>query len=304
LGYISQFDHNTRHIDGTKNEVAGVLTRAFLSTVKLSHEVDLTVMAVKQPQFGCPGVKRSPTTCAGTIICYFLTTSPQSFLPLDASRCVSISSGILPSWDLSATKSHRSKFLLAWHEFDVSPGTSYCRNAQFSDVKRGLAGPLHSCNGYTHLLTCVYQYTHWAKRSSLANVRRTQASSRLVTIFEILLTFTTDRDVRFGSALFQTLLTFLGCTRMQMTAESPAADDTLECFHRQLKTDRPTAEEPANSSGSLPLTLLSIRAALNLDLDRSTAELVFDTAIRLPGEMLVGVGSMTTRRGPRTRSLS
>ncbi|BHF74823.1 hypothetical protein SprV_0501791100 [Sparganum proliferum] len=60
----------------------------------------------------------------------------------------------------------------------------------------------------------------------------------------------------------------------------------VERFHRQLKTSLRAVEDPGNWSDNLPLALLGIRAALKSDLGCSTAELVFGTTLRLPGEMV------------------
>nr|VZI47936.1 unnamed protein product [Spirometra erinaceieuropaei] len=99
-------------------------------------------------------------------------------------------------------------------------------------------------------------------------------------------TVTTDRGAQFESALFQTLLNFLGCTRIRMIAYHLAANGMVERFHRQLKTALRAVEDPGNWSDNLPLALLGIRAALKSDLGCSAAELVFGTTLRLPGEMV------------------
>ncbi|BHF71773.1 hypothetical protein SprV_0401483300 [Sparganum proliferum] len=55
LDYISQFTTDIRHIDGTKNDVADILSRPSLSSLQLSHGTDLCAMAAEQPRVGCPG---------------------------------------------------------------------------------------------------------------------------------------------------------------------------------------------------------------------------------------------------------
>ncbi|BHF67414.1 hypothetical protein SprV_0301044000 [Sparganum proliferum] len=60
----------------------------------------------------------------------------------------------------------------------------------------------------------------------------------------------------------------------------------VERFHRQLKTALRAVEDPGNWSDNPPLALCGIRAALKSDLGCSTAELVFGTTLRLPGEMV------------------
>ncbi|BHF63888.1 hypothetical protein SprV_0200688300 [Sparganum proliferum] len=170
------------------------------------------------------------------------------------------------------------------------PGTFPNPDARFSHVHLDVVGPLPPSNGFTHLLTCVDRYTRWAEASPLPN---TQAEtivkafvSRWVAMFGAPSTVTTDRGAQFESALFQTLLNFLGCTRIRTTAYHPAANGMVERFHRQLKTALRAVEDPGNWSDNLPLALLGIRAALKSDLGCSAAELVFGTTLRLPGEMI------------------
>nr|VZI00041.1 unnamed protein product [Spirometra erinaceieuropaei] len=110
--------------------------------------------------------------------------------------------------------------------------------------------------------------------------------SRWVAMFGVPSTVSTDRDAQFESALFQTLLSFFGCTRIRTTAYHPAANGMVERFHRQLKTVLRAVEHLGNWSDNLSLALLGIRVALKSDLDCSAVELVFGTTLRLPGEMV------------------
>nr|VZI40174.1 unnamed protein product [Spirometra erinaceieuropaei] len=153
-----------------------------------------------------------------------------------------------------------------------------------------VAGPMSPSNGFTHLLTCVDRYTRWAEAIPLPNVHAETILkafvSRWVAVFGAPSTVTTDRGAQFESALFQTLLNFLGCTRIRTTAYHPAANGMVERFHRRLKTDLRAKEGPGNWSDNLPFALLGIRAALKSDLGCRTAELVFGTTLRLPGEIV------------------
>nr|VZI44160.1 unnamed protein product [Spirometra erinaceieuropaei] len=97
LDYISQFTTDIRHIDGTKNEVADMLFRPSLSSLRLSHGIDLCAMAAEQQRVGFPGdesvsglqLKDVPvTTCTGTILCNFSTFSPCPFVPASMRRVV------------------------------------------------------------------------------------------------------------------------------------------------------------------------------------------------------------------------
>nr|VZI45326.1 unnamed protein product [Spirometra erinaceieuropaei] len=170
------------------------------------------------------------------------------------------------------------------------PGTFPSPDARFSHVHLDVLGPLPPSNGFTHLLTCVDRYTRWTEAIPLPNVQAETIAkvfvSRWVAMFGAPSTVTTDRGAQFESTLFQTLLNFLGCTRIRTTTYHPPADGMVERFHRQPKTALRAVEDPGNWSDNLPLALLGIRAALKSDLGCSAAALVFGTTLRLPGEMV------------------
>ncbi|BHF66484.1 hypothetical protein SprV_0200950100 [Sparganum proliferum] len=97
LDYISQFTTDIRHIDGTKNEVADMLSRPSLSSLQLSHGIDLCAMAAEQQRVGCPGdepvsgllLKDVPlTTGSGTILCDVSTTFHRPFVPASMRQAV------------------------------------------------------------------------------------------------------------------------------------------------------------------------------------------------------------------------
>ncbi|BHF73749.1 hypothetical protein SprV_0401683200 [Sparganum proliferum] len=321
LNYISQFTTDIRHIDGTKNEVADMLSRPSLSSLQLSHGIDLCAMAAEQQRVGCPGdesvsgllLKDVPlTTGSGTTLCDVSTPFHRPLVPPSMRQAVFQTlhglshPGIRASQKLLAERSvwpGMNKDVKAWARSCLScqrnkvqrynkspPGTFPSPDARFSHVHRDVVGHLPPSNGFTQLLTCVDRYTRWAEAIPLPNTRAETILkafvSRWVAMFGAPSTVTTDRDAQFESALFQTLLNFLGCTRIRTAAHHPAANGMVERFHRQLKTVLRAVEDPGNWSDNLPLALLGIRAALKSDLGCSAAELVFGTTLRLPGEMI------------------
>ncbi|BHF78292.1 hypothetical protein SprV_0602140500 [Sparganum proliferum] len=277
LDYISQFTTDIRQIDGPKNEVADMLSRPSLSSLQLSHGIDLCAMAAEQQRVGCPGdesvsglqLKDVPlTTGSGTILCDVSAPFHRPFVPASMRRAV-----FQTLHGLSHPRIRASQKLLAE-----------------SHVHLDVVGPLPPSNGFTYLLTCVDRYTRWAEDIPLPNVQAETIVkafvSRWVAMFGAPSTVTTDRGAKFESALFQTLLNFIGCTRIRTTAYHPAANGMVERFHRKLKTALRAVEDPGNWSDNLPLALLGIRATLKSDLGCSAAELVFGTTLRLPGEMI------------------
>ncbi|BHF59835.1 hypothetical protein SprV_0100279600 [Sparganum proliferum] len=159
-------------------------------------------------------------------------------------------------------------------------------DARFSHVHLDIVGLLPLSNGCSYLLTCVDRLTRWPEVIPLPDVAAptvVKASlSRWVAIFSAPSTITTDRSAQFESNLFQSLLSFLGCTCIRTTAYNLAANGMVERFHRQLKVSLRAADDPENWTDNLPLVLLGIRSFFKSDLDCSAAELVFGATVRLP----------------------
>ncbi|BHF83327.1 hypothetical protein SprV_0802646900 [Sparganum proliferum] len=193
----------------------------------------------------------------------------------------------LKAWTRACITCQRSKI----QRHNKAPiGTFPGPGARFSHVHLDIVGPLPLSNGCSYLFTCVDRFTRWPEAIPLpdhtAPTVVKAVLSRWVAIFGAPSTITTDRGAQFESNLFQSLLSFLGCTRIQTTAYHPTANGMVERFHRQLKASLRAAADPENWTDHLPLVLLGIHSALKPDLDCSAAELVFGATVRPPGEMI------------------
>ncbi|BHF66795.1 hypothetical protein SprV_0200981700 [Sparganum proliferum] len=128
--------------------------------------------------------------------------------------------------------------------------TSYFQLAFFFAYITDTVGPLPLLNGCSYLLTCVGRFTRRPEAIPLPDVAAPTVVkaflSRWVAIFGALSTTTTDRGAQIESNLFQSLPSFLGCTRIRITAYHSAANMMIEQFHRQLKAFLCAAEDPEN----------------------------------------------------------
>ena len=77
----------------------------------------------------------------------------------------------------------------------------------------------------------------------------------------------------------------LGCKRIHTTSYHPISNGIIERFHRQLKASLKSYLDSTNWTSILPIVLLGIRTSLKEDLHCTTAELVYGTTLRLPGEL-------------------
>ena len=73
------------------------------------------------------------------------------------------------------------------------------------------------------------------------------------------------------------------CSRT--TAYHLQANGMVERFHCQLKAALKAQDNPNALMETLPLILLGIHTALKEDFNSTTAEMVFGTTLRLPGEI-------------------
>ena len=79
-------------------------------------------------------------------------------------------------------------------------------------------------------------------------------------------------------------MTLLGTQRIRTTAYHPIANGLVERFHHQLKAALKCSQDPTHWTKALPVVLLGIRTTLKQDLKCTTAEMVYGTTLRLPGE--------------------
>ncbi|BHF65278.1 Era Like 12S Mitochondrial RRNA Chaperone 1 [Sparganum proliferum] len=273
LDYISHFTSDIRHIDGSRNEVADALSRPSIAHLQLSPGIDLAEMAAEQRRVGSPcdgdvsglQLQELPlTTGNGTILCGVSTPSHRPFVPPSLRRKVFSSLHNLSHPGSRATdKLVSDRFVWPGMHKDLKAWTRACLGCQRNKVTTAI--PLPDVAAPTVVKAFL---------------------SRWVAIFGAPSTITTDRGAQFESNVFQSLLSFLGCTRIRTTAYHPAVNGMVERFHRQLKASLRAADDPENWTDHLPLVLLGIRSSFKSDLDCSATELVFDATVRLPGQMI------------------
>ena len=161
-------------------------------------------------------------------------------------------------------------------------------DARFSHVHIDLVGPLPPSKGFTYLLTCVDRFTRWPEAIPLPDITAPTVAHAFVTgwiaRFGVPSTITTDRGAQFESDLWRQLMHFLGSARSRTTAYHPEANGLVERFHRQLKASLRATAPSTQWIEALPMVLLGLRSSIKEDLGCCTAELVYGTTLRIPGE--------------------
>lgn len=159
---------------------------------------------------------------------------------------------------------------------------------RFDSIHVDIVGPLPLSKGYTYLFTCIDRYTRWPEAIPMADATAESCVSALLTgwisRFGVPTTITSDQGQQFESDLWHSLMNLLGATHLCITAYHPQANGLVERFHRHLKTGLKARLAGSNWVDDLPVVLLGICATLKEDLSCTSAELVYGTTLRLPGD--------------------
>ena len=161
-------------------------------------------------------------------------------------------------------------------------------SARFDSIHIDLVGSLPTSQGYTYLLTCIDRFTRWPEAIPItaisADIVARAFLSGWIARFGVPTTITTDRGRQFESVLWKSLMQALGSKRIRTTAYHPMSNGMIERFHRHLKSALKCNQQPDRWSEALPFVLLGIRSTLKEDLGCTTAEMVYGSTLRLPGE--------------------
>lgn len=150
-------------------------------------------------------------------------------------------------------------------------------DARFNHAHVDLVDPLPPVHGFTHLLTCVDRFTRWPEVILL-----TDTSTEMVAQ-AFLLGWIATEEGSSSPIFWEHLMKLLGVSRTRTIAYHPSANGLVERFHRQLKASL-MSKATTTWLEALPIVLLGIRSTLKEDLHCTSAELVYGTTLRLPGD--------------------
>jgi Integrase core domain len=161
---------------------------------------------------------------------------------------------------------------------------------RFSHIHVDLVGPLPvSAEGYAYLFTVIDCSTRWLEAVPIKNMEARTCADALVDTwisrFGVPAVITSDRGTQFCSASWKVLCSTLKIQHITTTAFHPQANGMIERAHRQLKDALRSRLAGVEWPQHLPWVLLGLRAAPKDSSAVSSAELVYGTAIALPGQL-------------------
>lgn len=144
--------------------------------------------------------------------------------------------------------------------------------------------------GYRYLLTLIDRFSIWPEAVPMRDVTADTVIDAFytgwVSRFGAPETITSDRGSQFESVLFEALSKLIGSSRTRTTAYHPASNGMIERWHRSFKTAIMCHNTP-DWTNILPTVLLGLRTSYKEDVKTTSAELVYGTTLRLPGEFFI-----------------
>src|SRR6201990_3294413 len=318
LEFVSQFTTDIRHIHGVDNHTADALSRIEINASSPLSPVDYEGMAEAQESedislqdntslqlqsLQLPNISRS-------LVCDTSTVSPRPLVPPSFRKQVFHSLHDLAHPGISATqKLVASRFVWPNMQRDLKTWTRACLSCQRNKVHRhtkaplgkflppgerfqhvhiDLVGPIPPSDGCSYILTCVDRFTRWPEAIPIPSITAETIAKAFLTHwvsrFGVPERITTDQGRQFEPHLWRDFMSLLGTTRIRTSASHPAANGMVERFHRQLKASLAAHPRRERWTEALPFVLLGIRSAMKEDLQCTSAELVYGSPLRLPGE--------------------
>jgi len=161
---------------------------------------------------------------------------------------------------------------------------------RFGDIHVDIVGPLPVSEGNVYLFTIIDRFTRWVEAIPMPDMTALTCAKAFlrswIARFGVPDNVTADRGGQFRSELWKEMNELLGIEAFNTTAYHPQANGLIERVHRQLKASIKARLTGASWMDELPIVLLGLHTAWRQDPDCSAADMVYGTALRLPGDFL------------------
>lgn len=316
LDEIAQITTNIKHISGSANVVADMLSRVEVVSAPVSEKEIATAQA-ECPEMNAwrTGEHDLPFSLTGKklpnteLILWYNTTGkkPRIYVPASLRKAV-----FKQQHDLSHPGPNPTLRLLQdryiWPSInkDVRNWAKTCipcqrnktsrhtrsalqqfpRTEKFDKVHVDIVGPLPETKDGKYLLTMIDRYSRWVEfvpiHDQTADTVARTFIREWISRYGVPNCVTTDRGTQFTSDLHAELLRLMGAEHITTTAYHPQANGIIERTHRRLKEALKC--HGGNWSDALPIVLLGLRSTCRNDYPYSPAEVMFGKTLRLPGE--------------------
>lgn len=317
LSFIAEFTSDIQHISGLNNVVADTLSRidsvdaptvTQLATAQLNDD-ELKHLLNKILQ---PPLRQVPINNDRTLYCSHFRGVDRPYVPeqMRSAICDQIHNFAHPGRSATITLIRERYFWPRMAKY-ISRFVQKCIPCQrakinkhertplkvfrapderFATVHIDIVGPLPQDGDSKYLLTMTDRATRWIEAVAITDqTAKTVAKvfwDTWVARFGSPLMIVTDQGSNFESSLFREISQMFGIKVQHTTAYHPQSNGMIERWHRTLKAALccRLQQAPTSWTQHLPAVLLGLRSSFKPDVHASSAELVFGTRLRLPGE--------------------
>ncbi|XP_054717281.1 protein NYNRIN-like [Uloborus diversus] len=144
----------------------------------------------------------------------------------------------------------------------------------------------------------IDRFSRWVEAVPMADQSAETVATGMISTwisrFGIPQRITSDQGRQFESQIFSSLSKYFGFQKSRTTAYHPQSNGLLERQHRTIKASlRCHLQQSKSWVDALPLVLLGLRSALKEDIGYSSAELLYGSPLRLPGEFVDTIPNVT-----------
>lgn len=321
LDFISQFTSDIQHIAGKDNVVADTFSR--IDQICLPESIDYSKIA--EAQEGDTELKmfiNSETAlrfekCLITadadksIYCDISQGSKRPYIPLAFRQLVFNTFHNQAHPGVAASVKLLTQHVI-WPDIkkDVRKMARNCINCQkskvtkhqksalgnyelvsqrFSNVHLDIIGPLPVSENQRYCVTLIDRFTRWPEAIPVPDITATTVATAIysnwIARFGVPEIIVTDRGTQFESELFTELSKVIGFQRKRTTSYNPKCNGFIERWHRTLKAAIMCYDRD-DWTRILPSVLLGLRTTFRDEFQSSSAELVYGSTVRVPGQFL------------------
>jgi transposase InsO family protein len=322
LSYVAEFTSDLRHIAGTDNVVADLLSRPPSVNLVAATDVMVDYQRIAAHQEACPATAAAKSSSlhlvpvefeGASLLCDISRGEPRPLIPAVDRRVVFSSFHGLAHLGARATRRLMAARVV-WRGMnsDIAAWCKDCQDCQrakvspqpatavqpipiphrrFSHIHLDLVGPLPpSPGGHQYLFTIIDRTTRWLEAVPLRSMDTAACVDALlrtwVARFGVPSCITSDQGRQFTSAVWQRMCDKLGIEHITTTAYHPQSNGMIERAHRQIKDALRARLAGTQWFDHLPWVLLGLRSSPKEDSGLSSAEMIFGAPLSLPGELL------------------
>lgn len=322
LEFIAQFSTEIVHIKGSENAAADALSRietidvpVIVSTEELATEQsnDRELKHILDDNTNCK-LNLRPFTLSGQEYPLYCELREDAIIPyvpeVLRKKIFDVVHGLAHPSVRATRQQIRQKFVWPGMNKQIAQWTRSCLSCQTAKIQRhvktipekiatpderfrhihmDLIGPLPICKGFRYCLTIIDRYTRWPEAIPMTDITAESVAKTFfeswVARFGVPTVITTDQGTQFEAELFKKLTELLGCSRTRSSPYHPQSNGIIERWHRTLKTAIICQlEKEKDWLAVLPVVLLGLRTAFKEDIKCSTAEMLYGTTLKIPGE--------------------